>query len=232
MTAHTHTEHVPGCYRCDLSRDEVTAPERDAVEVVKAALRDRPAMTYGVSDLILDSISAAVVAALTQAGHLGGQAEAYTVGQISEAFAKHASADGWGVPAFYEGGLLSALRGEFDRQPGTDEKPSPCEGVGGIPCTLPDGHEPPCHEPGTDERRDPGHDLTCLCILDGCAQHGLGPWVEPEPMRADRTLCRSRDGDHECRLPAGHRDGLHRCRIDGRRWGRRRQPGTDEEEKR
>lgn len=25
MTAHAHTEHTPGCYRCDLSRDEVKA---------------------------------------------------------------------------------------------------------------------------------------------------------------------------------------------------------------
>lgn len=29
MSAHDHTERVPGCFRCDLSRDEVTpTPER------------------------------------------------------------------------------------------------------------------------------------------------------------------------------------------------------------
>lgn len=41
-------------------------------------------------------------------------AETYTVEQIREAFAKHASPDGWGVPSFYERGLVAALRGEYD----------------------------------------------------------------------------------------------------------------------
>lgn len=27
MTAHTHTEQVAGCFRCDLSRDEAVANE-------------------------------------------------------------------------------------------------------------------------------------------------------------------------------------------------------------
>ena len=43
--------------------------------------------------------------------------EAYSVAQIQEAFAKHASPDNWGVPAFYEDGLISALRGEYDFGP-------------------------------------------------------------------------------------------------------------------
>jgi hypothetical protein len=41
-------------------------------------------------------------------------AETYSVAQIREAFAKHSSPDDWGVLSFYEGGLLSALRGEYD----------------------------------------------------------------------------------------------------------------------
>lgn len=41
--------------------------------------------------------------------------EAYTVAQIREAFAKHASPDDWGVPAFYVETMIAALRGEYDR---------------------------------------------------------------------------------------------------------------------
>lgn len=40
--------------------------------------------------------------------------EAYTIDQIHEAFAKHASPDDWGVQSFYETGLVAALRGEYD----------------------------------------------------------------------------------------------------------------------
>ncbi len=29
MTAHNHRTHVPGCYRCELSRDEIEAARRD-----------------------------------------------------------------------------------------------------------------------------------------------------------------------------------------------------------
>lgn len=42
--------------------------------------------------------------------------EAYSVEEIREAFAKHASEDDWGVPKFYEGTLIAALRGEFDKE--------------------------------------------------------------------------------------------------------------------
>lgn len=41
--------------------------------------------------------------------------ESYTVEQIREAFARWASDDSWGVKAHYVNTLLSALRGEFDR---------------------------------------------------------------------------------------------------------------------
>lgn len=40
--------------------------------------------------------------------------ETYSVADIERAFEKWASPDDWGVPAFYLGGLLSALRGEYD----------------------------------------------------------------------------------------------------------------------
>lgn len=42
------------------------------------------------------------------------QHETYSVAQIREAFAKHASPDDWGIPDFYEDGLIRALRGEYD----------------------------------------------------------------------------------------------------------------------
>ena len=32
MTAHLHAEIVPGCYRCDLNRDEVEAAEQEEAE--------------------------------------------------------------------------------------------------------------------------------------------------------------------------------------------------------
>jgi hypothetical protein len=39
--------------------------------------------------------------------------ECYTVEEIRRAFAEHATPDGWGVPHFYENGLIAALRGEY-----------------------------------------------------------------------------------------------------------------------
>lgn len=40
--------------------------------------------------------------------------ETYSVTQIRKAFDKHAGTDDWGLPAFYVGGLVAALRGEYD----------------------------------------------------------------------------------------------------------------------
>ena len=40
--------------------------------------------------------------------------ETYSVQEIREAFAKHARPDDWNCPHFYEGGLIHALRGEYD----------------------------------------------------------------------------------------------------------------------
>lgn len=51
---------------------------------------------------------------LRSRAHVQAAQEAYTVERIREAFAKHASPDDWGVPAFYEAGLIAALRGEYD----------------------------------------------------------------------------------------------------------------------
>lgn len=42
--------------------------------------------------------------------------EVYTVEQIRQAYAKHASNDDWGVPSFYDTGLIAALRGEYDKE--------------------------------------------------------------------------------------------------------------------
>jgi hypothetical protein len=43
------------------------------------------------------------------------QTETYTVAQIREVFAKHATPDDWGVRKFYEDSLISALRGKYDQ---------------------------------------------------------------------------------------------------------------------
>lgn len=67
MTAHTHTEFKPGCYRCDLSKDEYIAAleeqqaeleaERDTLRAIAADLvawQDRDIKThYEMQDLIL-----------------------------------------------------------------------------------------------------------------------------------------------------------------------------------
>lgn len=37
MTPHNHSKFVPGCYRCELSRDEATA---DLIEQVEERRRD------------------------------------------------------------------------------------------------------------------------------------------------------------------------------------------------
>lgn len=39
MTAHNHTVLTPGCFRCDLNRDEVEAAQRDA-RIETRALRE------------------------------------------------------------------------------------------------------------------------------------------------------------------------------------------------
>lgn len=44
------------------------------------------------------------------------QGETYSVTQIRNAFTLHASRDDWGVPSFYEDGLIAALRGEYDEE--------------------------------------------------------------------------------------------------------------------
>lgn len=41
-------------------------------------------------------------------------AEMYSVHEIRAAFGRHARPDDWGVPSFYEGILISALRGDYD----------------------------------------------------------------------------------------------------------------------
>lgn len=42
--------------------------------------------------------------------------EKYSVEQIRQAFAKHASLDSWSVPSFYENILIDSLRGKYDGQ--------------------------------------------------------------------------------------------------------------------
>jgi hypothetical protein len=39
VTAHTHTEYVEGCYRCDLSRDEAAQIEAEERAARGAAIR-------------------------------------------------------------------------------------------------------------------------------------------------------------------------------------------------
>lgn len=43
--------------------------------------------------------------------------ETYSVTQIRKAFERHAGQDDWGVKAFYDVSLISALRGEYDEEP-------------------------------------------------------------------------------------------------------------------
>lgn len=38
MTQHTHREHVDGCFRCELSRDEVEHQEQEPEDDLLAAL--------------------------------------------------------------------------------------------------------------------------------------------------------------------------------------------------
>ena len=42
------------------------------------------------------------------------QGEVYSVARIRAAFTEHARGDEWGVPSFYEEGLIASLRGEYD----------------------------------------------------------------------------------------------------------------------
>ena len=45
MSAHSHSEYVPGCFRCDLSRDEVR--RRDTVLAEVRAERERQKVKWG-----------------------------------------------------------------------------------------------------------------------------------------------------------------------------------------
>lgn len=49
MTAHTCKELTPGCYRCDLNRDEIEAAREDAEKDAQAAwlaYRDHPSRRW------------------------------------------------------------------------------------------------------------------------------------------------------------------------------------------
>lgn len=55
MTQHDHSEYMPGCYRCELGRDEAmhaVATERDELEAesdrLREALREAISWSYGV----------------------------------------------------------------------------------------------------------------------------------------------------------------------------------------
>lgn len=50
---------------------------------------------------------------LRAASEKAEEREAYTVAQIREAYAKHASRDDWDIPSFYESSLINALRGAY-----------------------------------------------------------------------------------------------------------------------
>lgn len=54
------------------------------------------------------------------ADHSTEERETYSVAQIRQAFVKHAFPDDWGVKSFYEDGLISALRGEYDNSDSTE----------------------------------------------------------------------------------------------------------------
>ena len=60
------------------------------------------------------------------------QSETYSVSRIRAAFAEHAGKDEWGVPCFYEDGLIASLRGEYDREGCRHRFPD------GTRCTLSD----------------------------------------------------------------------------------------------
>lgn len=52
-----------------------------------------------------------------EALYLAAFIEDLTETRIREAYRKHAGEDDWGVKSFYENGLLSALRGDYDEEP-------------------------------------------------------------------------------------------------------------------
>lgn len=56
MTAHTHLTIVPGCYRCELSRDEAESEMWDHVRVAKLlrGQAKRPDRRPGTRALLLD----------------------------------------------------------------------------------------------------------------------------------------------------------------------------------
>lgn len=74
MTAHLHTEHVEGCYRCELSKDEMTASDPLSLrDVIDKAVTDQDPGSWnwdGASPearrLMLRHLADAVLAALRE----------------------------------------------------------------------------------------------------------------------------------------------------------------------
>jgi len=72
MVAHDHTEHVPGCFRCDLSREETGGSDADrlraAAERLRAAathpLRGVTAMSRGSANYVTGLVLGACVGVL------------------------------------------------------------------------------------------------------------------------------------------------------------------------
>lgn len=65
MTAHDHTEFVPGCYRCDLNLDEMPTPLEAAVAADEAYMDDHANTVDGDSEeRVRESLTAALDAAM------------------------------------------------------------------------------------------------------------------------------------------------------------------------
>lgn len=65
MTAHSHTEFVPGCYRCDLNLDEMPTPLEAAIAADEAYMDDHDNTVDGDSEeRVRESLTAALDAAM------------------------------------------------------------------------------------------------------------------------------------------------------------------------
>jgi len=65
VTAHNHTEFVPGCYRCDLNLDELPTPLEAAIAADEAYMDDHSGTVDGDSEeRVLETLTAALDSAM------------------------------------------------------------------------------------------------------------------------------------------------------------------------
>jgi hypothetical protein len=68
MTAHTCTTYTPGCYRCELGRDEVEAQLADARQELREDVMGAIAEEFGAcNNLTADAVTEAVIRHVVEA---------------------------------------------------------------------------------------------------------------------------------------------------------------------